>query len=163
HGVASCHGHPGDVADLAANSRGGIVKLRFHLVSLGCAKNSVDSESMAALLACEGCQAANGVADADVIIVNTCGFIDAAREESLAELQRLSNLKQPGQMLIAAGCLTQRFGAAVAQQVPGIWRRGRSARTGHRCNDWKPALDVHSSSSLSDAESKDTPNLLLSP
>jgi ribosomal protein S12 methylthiotransferase len=96
------------------------VKLRFHLVSLGCAKNSVDSESMAALLACEGCQAANGVADADVIIVNTCGFIDAAREESLAELQRLTNLKQPGQMLIAAGCLTQRFGAAVAQQVPGI-------------------------------------------
>jgi ribosomal protein S12 methylthiotransferase len=96
------------------------VKLRFHLVSLGCAKNSVDSESMAALLARDGCQVTDGMADADVIIVNTCGFIEAAREESLSELQRFVNLKQPGQMLIAAGCLTQRFGAAVAQQVPGI-------------------------------------------
>ncbi len=96
------------------------MKLRFHLVSLGCAKNRVDSESMAAMLTREGCHVADSAANADVIIVNTCGFIEAAREESLSEIQRLVNLKQPGQMLIAAGCLTQRFGAAVAQQLPGI-------------------------------------------
>jgi len=96
------------------------VKLRFHLVSLGCAKNSVDSESMAAMLARTGCHVADGVADADVIIVNTCGFIEAARQESLSEIHRLADLKRPGQMLIAAGCLTQRLGAAIAQQVAGI-------------------------------------------
>lgn len=96
------------------------MKLRFHLVSLGCAKNTVDSESMAAMLMREGCCVADRMDDADVIIVNTCGFIEPAREESLSEIQRLVEQKEPGQILIAAGCLTQRFGVEIARQVPGI-------------------------------------------
>jgi ribosomal protein S12 methylthiotransferase len=94
--------------------------LRFHLVSLGCAKNTVDSESMASLLMDAGYTASAQPDEADVLIVNTCGFIGPAKDESLDELRRLSDRKRPGQLLIAAGCLTQRYGAQVVQQVPGI-------------------------------------------
>ena len=95
-------------------------KPRFHLVSLGCAKNTVDSESMAHLLRRAGYASGEAAEDADVLIVNTCGFIGPAREESLATLRELAAAKRPGQLLIAAGCLTQRYGAEVARQVPGI-------------------------------------------
>jgi len=57
---------------------------------------------------------------AEVLVVNTCGFIAPARQESLAVLRELAAHKRPGQLLIAAGCLTQRYGAEVVQQVPGI-------------------------------------------
>jgi len=93
---------------------------RFHLVSLGCAKNTVDSESMAALLLRDGFQAEAQAAHADVLIVNTCGFIAPARAESIEMLRQLAETKRPGQLLIAAGCLTQRYGADVVRQVPGI-------------------------------------------
>jgi ribosomal protein S12 methylthiotransferase len=89
-------------------------------VSLGCAKNTVDSESMAALLARDGFQPEAQAARADVLIVNTCGFIAPARDESIETLRRLAGAKRPGQLLIAAGCLTQRYGADVVRQVPGI-------------------------------------------
>jgi ribosomal protein S12 methylthiotransferase len=92
----------------------------FHLTSLGCAKNTVDSESMAQLLAQDGYRPVKSPMRADVLIVNTCGFIGPARQESLDELRALAAAKRPGQLLIAAGCLTQRYGAAVAKQVPGV-------------------------------------------
>lgn len=98
----------------------GVTPLRFHLVSLGCAKNTVDSESMAALLLRDGFQAEAQAARADVLIVNTCGFIAPARAESIETLRLLAETKRPGQLLIAAGCLTQRYGADVVRQVPGI-------------------------------------------
>lgn len=93
---------------------------RYHLVSLGCAKNTVDSESMAALLERDGFRAAARPERADVLIVNTCGFIAPARAESIEQLRRLAQGKRPGQLLIAAGCLTERYGADVVRQVPGI-------------------------------------------
>lgn len=92
----------------------------FHLVSLGCAKNTVDSESMAALLNREGYQAIDNPYQAAVLIVNTCGFIGPARDESLATLKELADIKGSDQLLIAAGCLTQRYGQEVVRQVPGI-------------------------------------------
>lgn len=92
----------------------------FHLVSLGCAKNTVDSDSMAQLLAESGFQAVIKPSQAQVLIVNTCGFIGPAKEESLQVLRALAEQKKKGQVLIAAGCLTQRYGAEVARQVPGI-------------------------------------------
>ncbi len=95
-------------------------KPRFHLVSLGCAKNTVDSESMAHLLRRAGYASGESPGQADVLIVNTCGFIGPAKEESLTALRELAASKRPGQLLIAAGCLTQRYGAEVARQVPGI-------------------------------------------
>ena len=92
----------------------------FHLVSLGCSKNTVDSQSMAQLLSGAGYRAVANPARASVLIVNTCGFIGPAKEESLQVLGELAAHKRKGQVLIAAGCLTQRYGQEVARQVPGI-------------------------------------------
>jgi len=92
----------------------------FHLISLGCAKNTVDSDSMAQLLLRDGFRFAEDPAKANVLIVNTCGFIGPAKKESLDVLRDLASSKRAGQVLIAAGCLTQRYGAEVAEQVPGI-------------------------------------------
>jgi len=95
-------------------------KNTFHLVSLGCSKNTVDSDSMAQLLVRDGYRAVKKPERASVLIVNTCGFIGSARDESLRELRKLADGKRDGQLLIAAGCLTQRYGADVARQVPGV-------------------------------------------
>ena len=92
----------------------------FHLISLGCAKNTVDSDSMAQLLVNADYRPTEHASQAGVIIVNTCGFIGPAKEESLQVLSELAAQKRKGQILIAAGCLTQRYGAEVAKQVPGI-------------------------------------------
>ncbi len=92
----------------------------FHLTSLGCAKNSVDSDSMAQLLERDGYRAVGAPQRASILIINTCGFIGSAREESYSELRKLAGAKRPDQLLIAAGCLTQRYGAEVARQVAGV-------------------------------------------
>jgi len=92
----------------------------FHMVSLGCAKNTVDSASMAQILGNAGYQSTDQPSKARVLIVNTCGFIGPAKEESFEVLQELADKKQAGQILIAAGCLTQRYGAEVAHRVHGI-------------------------------------------
>ena len=92
----------------------------FHLISLGCAKNTVDSESMAQLLGRDGYQATEDPNDAGVLIVNTCGFIGPARDESYQVLGELAAQKRPDQWLIAAGCLSQRYGAEVIQRIPRI-------------------------------------------
>jgi ribosomal protein S12 methylthiotransferase len=95
-------------------------KNTYHLVSLGCAKNSVDSNTMAQLMEENGMAGLSDPSDAEFILVNTCGFIESAREESYNVLRDLADGKKTGQMLIAAGCLTQRYGQEVLQQVPGI-------------------------------------------
>ena len=95
-------------------------KNTFHLVSLGCSKNTVDSDSMAQLLSRDGYRAVKDSKRADVLIVNTCGFIGPAKQESLKVLRKLARNKRDGQLLIAAGCLTQRYGVDVAKQVPGV-------------------------------------------
>ncbi|MCK6539337.1 MAG: 30S ribosomal protein S12 methylthiotransferase RimO [Anaerolineales bacterium] len=97
-----------------------MTKNTFHLVSLGCAKNTVDSDSMAQLLLRDGYCAVDDPARASVLIVNTCGFIGPAKEESISVLRELAEGKKQSQILIAAGCLTQRYGSEVAQRVPGI-------------------------------------------
>ncbi len=93
---------------------------KYYLLTLGCAKNSVDSDSMAALLERSGLLPARTPAGADVILVNTCGFIGPAREESLDALRKLAASKRPGQWLIAAGCLSQRSGDELIREIPGL-------------------------------------------
>lgn len=95
-------------------------KNTYHLISLGCSKNTVDSESMGQLLNNSGYLPVADPAQASVLIVNTCGFIGPAKDESLQVLGELAAKKRDNQYLIAAGCLTQRYGLEVAQQVPGI-------------------------------------------
>jgi ribosomal protein S12 methylthiotransferase len=93
---------------------------KYHLISLGCAKNSVDSQSMASLLDQDGFTSTEKPSKAKYIIVNTCGFIRPAVQESLDTLQNLVAQKREGQFIIAAGCLTQRDRQLVTEQVPGI-------------------------------------------
>jgi len=93
---------------------------RYYLLSLGCSKNTVDSQSMAQLLEGAGLRGVDDPARAGVLIVNTCGFIESARQESIEALSELAALKRDGQLLIAAGCLSQRYGQALVQEVPGL-------------------------------------------
>jgi ribosomal protein S12 methylthiotransferase len=92
----------------------------YYLVSLGCAKNSVDSESMATLLNQSGYRPVDKPGQAGVMIVNTCGFIAQAREESLGMLQELAEAKKPGQLLVAAGCLTERSRQLMLDRIDGV-------------------------------------------
>ncbi len=92
----------------------------FYLISLGCSKNTVDSEGMASLLLKDGYLGVGSPEDASILIVNTCGFIAAAREESIDVLRELAGDKLPGQLLVAAGCLSQRVGPTLVRQVPGL-------------------------------------------
>jgi len=81
--------------------------MKYHIVTLGCPKNVVDSEGMDGLLSMQGHQAVASADEADVVIVNTCSFIAAARSETLSVLKELASRKQPNQRLIAAGCMAQ--------------------------------------------------------
>lgn len=92
------------------------------LISLGCAKNLVDSEVMLGLLRGAGYQLTTDRSVADAIIVNTCGFLGAAVDESLAELQAAAKWKSAGQCraLVATGCLSQRDAGLVRTSVPGV-------------------------------------------
>jgi ribosomal protein S12 methylthiotransferase len=94
--------------------------MRYYIVSLGCPKNAVDAEGMGSLLSAAGHQAVADPGDADLVIVNTCGFIESARKESLQVLDELARDKRPNQRLIAAGCLSQREGVALARQARGL-------------------------------------------
>ena len=97
-----------------------IKKNSFYLVSLGCAKNTVDSESMGTLLQEDGYSPVGKPEAAEVLIVNTCGFIQQARDESVEVLKDLAAGKKDGQLLIAAGCLPQRYRTYISSKVNGI-------------------------------------------
>ncbi len=92
----------------------------YHLVTLGCPKNEVDSDGMEMLLRQAEFGVCADVGRADVLIVNTCGFLEAAKEESIGVLQELADGKRRDQMLIAAGCLAQRNGDEVLERVPQV-------------------------------------------
>jgi ribosomal protein S12 methylthiotransferase len=95
---------------------------RVALVSLGCPKNLVDSEKMLALLAEGGCTVGAPMDEADVIVVNTCGFLSAAREESLGVVREALAHKSAGRArrVIVAGCLVNRDAEKLFDLVPGI-------------------------------------------
>ncbi|MFN8527776.1 MAG: 30S ribosomal protein S12 methylthiotransferase RimO [Anaerolineae bacterium] len=95
-------------------------KDKYFLLSLGCSKNTVDSESIAQVLQQNGLRGVGDARSAEVLIVNTCGFINAAKQESIDTLRELVETRKPGQMVIAAGCLSQRYGANLVQEVPGL-------------------------------------------
>ncbi|MCX7671689.1 MAG: 30S ribosomal protein S12 methylthiotransferase RimO, partial [Anaerolineae bacterium] len=94
--------------------------MRYYLLTLGCPKNTVDSEGMAMLLGRAGYRGTAAPDDADILLVNTCGFLAAAEEESLAALRELARHKRPGQKLIAAGCMAQRAGERIVREVPEV-------------------------------------------
>ncbi|HEY7165450.1 MAG TPA: 30S ribosomal protein S12 methylthiotransferase RimO [Candidatus Binatia bacterium] len=95
---------------------------KFNIVSLGCARNLVDSEVMAGLLHQSGYELVQTPEAADVVLVNTCGFIEAAKTESIDTILEISRLKQEGQLkkLIVAGCLAQRYPEDLAKELPEV-------------------------------------------
>jgi ribosomal protein S12 methylthiotransferase len=96
--------------------------LRVAMISLGCPKNLVDSEKMLAGLAEAGCVVTPQPADADVVLVNTCGFLQAARDEAMGILAELKQLKDadPTKRIVVAGCLVQRDDLSLLHAAPYI-------------------------------------------
>jgi ribosomal protein S12 methylthiotransferase len=92
----------------------------YYLISLGCPKNLVDSAGLAVLLQRAGYVDADTPEEADLLIVNTCGFIAPAREESLTVLRELAQDRRPGQRIVAAGCYSERFPNELAEAVPDL-------------------------------------------
>jgi ribosomal protein S12 methylthiotransferase len=97
-------------------------KQKFSIVSLGCARNLVDSEVMAGLLQQNQYEMVHEPADADVVLVNTCGFIDAAKAESIDTIVEIARLKEEGKIkkLVVAGCLAQRYPQELANELPEV-------------------------------------------
>src|SRR5579872_5772175 len=97
--------------------------LRVGLISLGCAKNLVDSEVMLGTLLKDGVEITNDAREADVVIVNTCSFIDSAQEESVDTILESAEVREAnnrGQGLIVSGCLPQRFREELPKLLPEV-------------------------------------------
>src|SRR5499427_9497536 len=97
-------------------------KQKFCIVSLGCARNLVDSEVMAGLLQWNHYDIVDEPEDADVVLVNTCGFIEAAKAESIDTVIEIARLKEEGKInkLVVAGCLAQRYPQELAEELPEV-------------------------------------------
>jgi len=95
---------------------------RVHLVSLGCPKNRVDSELMVGLMQSRGHVLTDNPEDADVLVVNTCAFIESAKEESIDTILELADYKaaRPGTRLIVTGCMAQRFSEQLTSEMPEV-------------------------------------------
>ncbi|MCA1658737.1 MAG: 30S ribosomal protein S12 methylthiotransferase RimO, partial [Verrucomicrobiaceae bacterium] len=97
---------------------------RVGMISLGCAKNLVDAEIMLGSVLQRGMQITPHAEDADVLVINTCAFIDSAKEESIDAIlyahQQRGLAKKPGQKLIVSGCMSQRFSQELRQQLPEV-------------------------------------------
>jgi ribosomal protein S12 methylthiotransferase len=95
---------------------------RVGVITLGCDKNTVDSERIMARLAGSGANVSTDIEDADVIVINTCGFIDRAKEESIEAMLGAVKLKQQGRVkaVVAMGCLVQRYKQDLVEEIPEI-------------------------------------------
>jgi ribosomal protein S12 methylthiotransferase len=93
---------------------------KVHFVSLGCPKNLVDSEIMAGSLMRDGYTVVGDAETADTVVINTCGFIEASKQESIDKILEMSELKKSGQLdkLVVAGCLTQRYKDDLVEGLP---------------------------------------------
>lgn len=98
------------------------MSIRLGMISLGCAKNLVDSEHMLAQLQEAGITIVEDVADADVAVINTCGFIESAKQEAIQTILETAELKKSGSLkaLIVTGCLVQRYSEEITEELPEI-------------------------------------------
>ena len=93
---------------------------RFFVETLGCPKNQVDSDKLVGTLLADGMQAATAVEDADLVVVNTCAFIEQARQESIDTILQLDGVRKPGARLVVTGCMAERYGAELAEALPEV-------------------------------------------
>jgi ribosomal protein S12 methylthiotransferase len=94
--------------------------VRYWIETLGCPKNRVDSEKLAGYLGAQGYAPADGVGGADLVVANTCAFIDAAREESIDTVLDLAERKRAGARLVVTGCMAERYGDELAAALPEV-------------------------------------------
>jgi ribosomal protein S12 methylthiotransferase len=92
----------------------------YFLETLGCPKNAVDSDKLARALEDGGLLEARSVEEADLVVVNTCAFIEAAREESIETILELAGRRRPGARLVVTGCLAERYGVELAAALPEV-------------------------------------------
>lgn len=113
--------HPAFAGGASSGGTGG-AGVRIGVVTLGCDKNTVDSERLLARLAASGAEVTGGADDADVVVINTCGFIDVAKEESIEAVLDATRLKAAGQIraVVAVGCLVQRYKTELAAEIPEV-------------------------------------------
>jgi ribosomal protein S12 methylthiotransferase len=106
----------------AHRPRAGGARASVHFHSLGCPKNQLDTEVMLGSLALADYAIAERLEDADVVIVNTCAFIESAREESIQAILEVADLRQRGRLraLLVAGCMPQRYGDELAKELPEV-------------------------------------------
>ena len=90
----------------------------FVVHTLGCPKNQVDSDKLTGLLVADGLSPARDAAEADVVVVNTCAFVEEARQESIDTILALAETKAPGASLVVTGCLAERYGDELAEALP---------------------------------------------
>ncbi|MCK4813883.1 MAG: 30S ribosomal protein S12 methylthiotransferase RimO, partial [Candidatus Marinimicrobia bacterium] len=93
-----------------------------HIISLGCSKNLVDSEELKGILLQGGLRYTETAEAADILIINTCGFILPAKEESIDTILQASKLKKEGQVrsLLVMGCLSQRYREELKKEIPEV-------------------------------------------
>lgn len=110
--------------------------LKVSIVSLGCPKNLVDSEDLLLNLKNEGFFYTSDMKDADFVLVNTCGFIEEAKRESVEEILKLRNIKDEGKRLLVFGCLAKRYGDELIREIPeidAIWGVGEEDKIIEYC------------------------------
>jgi len=95
---------------------------QFWVETLGCPKNQVDSDKLTGTLLADGMVAADSPSDADVVVVNTCAFIEAARQESIDVILALDGARKTGAELVVTGCMAERYGSELAEAMPEITR-----------------------------------------
>ena len=95
--------------------------MKIYMVSLGCAKNQVDSEMILGLLK-QKMEIVESPDDADLILINTCAFIEPARKEAIDTILNLSDYKKPGAKMVVCGCLAQRYKDEIVKLLPEVDR-----------------------------------------
>jgi ribosomal protein S12 methylthiotransferase len=93
---------------------------RYWIETLGCPKNQVDSDKLVGTLTVDGFEPADTPEDADLVVVNTCAFIEAARQESIDTVLALSDARHQGARLVVTGCMAERYGAELAEALPEV-------------------------------------------
>jgi ribosomal protein S12 methylthiotransferase len=91
---------------------------RFYVETLGCPKNAVDSDKVTASLVADGLVPASSPEEAELVVVNTCAFVEAARQESIDVTLALADARRPGAKLVVTGCLAERYGDELASALP---------------------------------------------
>ncbi len=94
------------------------IPTRFHVETLGCPKNAVDSDKLTAALLADGLEPATSPEEAELVVVNTCAFVEAARQESIDAALALADARKPGAKLVVTGCMAERYGAELAAALP---------------------------------------------